>query len=236
MQFTRLFLSILSIIVTSVLIGCAPGTVTRVWYENDPTTPTTQTKQDVTIEVKYVGKHLSDLKKFPQFFVPRNELPEGIRGNWGMIRRESPDLGVWYDFPGMTIYWCKITNNTDHILRMRDARVYLVANDENYAAIQKQDLADAGAPEAEQDLSILKDVIAGSRRLKIVNGFNAEVLPGQSLKGYLFFEIDPSNAVSGKLNFYDITTKTDAAGRATEKTQFTFKLIRHTAEVQQVTK
>jgi hypothetical protein len=38
------------------------------------------------------------------------------------------------------------------------------------------------------------------------------------------------------LNFYDITTKTDAAGWPTEKTRFTFKIIRHTAEVQQATR
>jgi len=217
-----------------LVFGCvAPTTYTKIWYEMDPSTPETQAKDNVMITVKYVEKSYEAISRYPEFSVHRERLPtEG--GSWGAITSADKNENLWYEFPGITIFHCTLGNGTGHILRMRDARAYLVASGKNFPALQKQELGEPGPPLDSKWRIELKKLVTKNRRLKLINDFSTEILPGQTYEGFLFFEVDPAEATSGKLSFFDVTTRTDAAGNPTKKTTFEWKIIQRKAVVSAV--
>ncbi len=129
-QYTFLFLSI------SLLSSCATTsgpqpiqTVSYPYYEVEE--PSVQEQGGLTVEVepilssvKYVKKHpelfafdLNEMPKDWHFYVPL-AFPADAQG-----RHWAYTFG-WGDYYLIT-YRVKITNSTDHILRMKDARIYL---------------------------------------------------------------------------------------------------------------
>jgi hypothetical protein len=149
--------------------------------------------------------------------------------------------------------FCKIKNNTKHILRMKDARIYLIVEGVNpLPAISSFDelLRQADYFEAitndqrarEVALLILQKsplphgffqaiVLYNQRNYKLINAIDAEILPGFAYEGILVFPVIPSFSPEAKITFFDVTTKTDAAGNPIEKTQFDFNLKRHHAQM-----
>lgn len=223
----RLFLLFCFLLIT--LVGCTPSTYTKVWFELDPTTPSSQSKENVTIEVEYIGKTFQEMAKFSPFWVSKDVIPDVP---FAMYQRTSNENTIFYEFPGTCIFSCNIMNETGHILRMRDARVYFVTDDDNIPGVQsKEDLFEIGAPETRVGWFTLKEEVIKNRKLKLINDLKMEILPGQSANGFLFFDVEPEKATIGALNFYDITTETDAAGNPTKKTQFTFKIIKKIAVI-----
>ena len=70
-----------------------------------------------------------------------------------------------------------------------------------------------------------RSIINGHRgAYKLINDVSKEILPGFTYEGLLVFPTAPAVHGEAKLAFYDITTKTDAAGNAIEKTRFEFPL------------
>ena len=114
---------------------------------------------------------------------------------------------------------------------MKDSRVYLVVGDNTYPALKRIELMKAGAPEDKNWRIEVKKGVSENSDLKLINDFSTEILPGMSYKGFLFFEIDPTIAKDGKLNFFDVTTQTDAAGNPIKKTTFEWKIIQKQAVV-----
>jgi hypothetical protein len=137
-----------------------------------------------------------------------------------------------------------IINNTDHILRMKDARIVFIDpnNDEPILALDKQTVKDDinklptyqltlnslinSYPQTktsvfEEDLN--KAIINIVNQIKFINGFNMEIMPSMKVSGVLMFPIDPEKISDGKISFIDIVSKTDAAGNTTEKVRFDYK-------------
>ena len=56
---------------------------------------------------------------------------------------------------------------------------------------------------------------------KLIADVGAEILPGKTMRGILLFPVVVSFDTA-TLSFYDISTKTDAAGNPTEKQTFSF--------------
>ena len=222
---------IYSFLITILFIfGCSTTrTYTRIWYEMDPNTPRTQLKENITITVDYIEKSLEKLSEYPMFSVIRKSLPTES-DSWGAISNEK-DGKLWHDFPGITIFEAVLKNETGHILRMKDSRVYLVVGDNTYPALMRDELIEAGAPEDKNWRIEVKKGVIKNRDLKLINDFSTEILPGMSYKGFLFFDIDPTIAKDGKLNFFDVTTQTDAAGNPIKKTTFEWKIIQKQAVV-----
>lgn len=213
-----------------ILASCAGQTTfTKIWYDVDPSTPKSQTKENITIDIDYIEKSTQTLLNYPMFWAPRKSLPTE-KGAWGAISNEvNGELA--YDFPGMSVFAVSLKNETGHILRMRDARVYLVIGGETYPAIQKSELMEAGAPEDQAWRIELKELVVRNRGVKLVNDFATEILPGMSYSGFIMFEIDPSLAERGVLSFFDMTTETDQAGNPVKKTTFEWKIIQKQAVV-----
>ncbi|MCH8013167.1 MAG: hypothetical protein IIA61_14710 [Candidatus Marinimicrobia bacterium] len=204
----------------------------RIYYKLDPSTPSPQSKDDITIEIKYIenDKLLTD-RDFSQLNISRNRLPEDVRSKWSVISAEI-DGKVWFDpshqMHGLTPFFAKVTNNTNHILRMGDARIYLVIDEENYPALNKDEIIENLAT---NEWGVVGEKVIRKSKVKLMNDLRMEVMPRQSAKGFMFFGVPPDQALDGTLSFFDVTTEVDAAGRPTKKTEFQFKIIQHKEEV-----
>lgn len=197
------------LLIIILFAGCATGKLKyRIWYDLDPSTPSPQEKNEITVHVAYVRQD-----KDP---------------NWRYVveRRSGPIL-----FPTierMTGFWVVIQNNTDHILRMADSRVYLVIGGNTIKSLTKAELISWHAGGAEWDYEQCLPVI---KQMELID-LATEVLPGFTKKGFIIFPVNPELVRTADLRFFDLVSKVDKAGNPIEKTNFTFKLIQHTEEIQ----
>lgn len=254
-----------------VLSGCGPKPAkVNLFPEYVLTDPTTsaQTKSAVTITVTPLGP--SRMYEFPELFSFRKEdVAKEIFGPGSYLQKDYEGQYWWYTFGcgdrNVAVFRVEIQNGTDHILRMKDARIYLeVEGEDPIAAVTKlgnptlQTMSDPKAPykvvptsavegdeslvhwvtyfekEAERlrpkgfldtnkmPVGLGSQVIAQNRQAyKLVADTGTEILPGKTFKGILLFPVIVSFDTA-TLSFYDIHTKTDAAGTPTEKQTFTF--------------
>jgi hypothetical protein len=214
-----------------------------------------QTKSDVIIQTKVLRP--TDVYDYPQYFsFDRGMLPESIGGSMFVRTSYKASVGdkcwdyVLGDPQGkklLTAVYVKIKNNTGHIIRMKDARVYLIVEGEepmpaidsvselkrlitgwenDYAATQRGGIIKIAYPVGLYSAIIDQNI----KSFKLINDVGREVLPKFSLEGLLVFPVAASfDKVT--LSFFDITTRTDAAGTPTEKTQFDFALVREPASM-----
>lgn len=138
----------------------------------------------------------------------------------------------------LVAYKVKIVNNTDHILRMGDARIYLIVEGEDpLAAITDLNTFKSWATKFEGNLKGKPNfamypfgfasalIEANSKGYKLINDLSKEILPGFSYEGILLFPAIVSWD-EAELNFFDITTKVDSAGNPIEKATFKFEMIK----------
>jgi len=216
-----------------------------------------QRKSDIEINLEVV--RLSNVYNYPRLFSFKlANLPARYADNPTLRSEYRPGpVGRQWEFPftspdgklQLLLCFCKIKNNTKHILRMRDARIYLIIEGvEPLPAISSFDelLKQADYFEnvtnrqraREVVLLVLQKsplpegffrsiVLYNKRNYKLINDINAEILPGFSYEGILVFPIIPSFSPQAKISFFDVTTRVDAAGNPIEKTLFDFNLKRH---------
>ena len=133
---------------------------------------------------------------------------------------------------GAELFQVKLTNNTDHVVRLGGAVLRLFDPAENAIEPQSKEEATAtatrGSVLAEQGAcpnaaGPIKDALATVRFI----GPNTELLPSTSTVGYLLFQ-PPNVQLAGtwKLALYEIPVKVDAAGNPVTKTRFEFGFIR----------
>jgi len=210
-----------------------------------------QAKSDVEVSLKMIA--LSDIYDYPNLFSFNiNDYPGSNDVVFSSMYPKGP-LGNQWQSPFASldgsqqavIGWVKVRNGTTHILRMRDARIYLVLEGhEPRAALSSIDSVSRLALYFEQQsnlflnnqphglISIMKQIPLGFFRwivlshrdsYKLINDLNREVLPGSSLEGMLVFPAVLSTS-GAKISFFDVVTKTDAAGNPVERAQFDFIL------------
>ena len=230
-------------------------TLTFTQYGLEPGPSQSQSKSDIDISVKtlrlsdiygYPNLFSFSLDEFPQWkdnYYLKNNYPPGPLGKRWSYPFASPDASEQ-----LLLNWVRIKNGTKHILRMKDARIYMVVDgQEPFAALSTLDeLIQEGArfeamEKREWDSKVSQmlikigdysypDGFAGSlittRRnyYKLINDVSKEILPGFTYEGMLVFPVSPALQGSAKVSFFDVTTKTDPAGNPIEKTQFDFSL------------
>ena len=80
-------------------------------------------------------------------------------------------------------------------------------------------------------VGFISQVVAQNmKNYKLINSLGVEILPSFSYSGILLFPATVSYD-NAKLKFYDITTKTDAAGNPIEKTSFEYPLKLETTDM-----
>ena len=235
-------LKISLLVLALYLGGCAPHLTqyqkyTRVNLAKD--TPAEQTQGNITIKLQPLNDNEYDKSWYTQtitlpFISPTTNRP--------MTADEDHLIRL---FSGLTAFEVTIINNTDHILRMKDARIvyidpdrddpfYALENSQIYTdpialpcfmetmdeIEKKTPISDAGA--------LSNSVQAAIRRIldhiTFVNGFNKEIMPGMRTRGYIIFKINPAKAAEGKVSFIDMVSETDQAGNPVKKVRFDYKV------------
>lgn len=157
-------------------------------------------------------------------------------------RIESKDLEFPFKvFYKLSPFQVTITNNTSHILRMKDSRVIYIdpdSNEPDFALVLKNDFVKVPYFSQLTDeitkkyphsnrMFVVEDIRRGYinifRQFKFVNDFNNEIMPGMKMSGIVLFPVEPENISDGTISFIDMISKTDAAGNPTEKVRFDFK-------------
>lgn len=234
-----------------------------------------QKKSNITIEVEPLSP--SKLYDYPELFSfdPDNLEGFSVFNVMKYFPKDNNGKSWCYTFGQgrfvLTAFKVNITNKTPHILRMKNARIYLVVEgQEPIAAVTKMgnsQLYNVGEEEKvllpksaidgdeslihwitffekkyenerpkglislDYPIGIASQVIAANKsNYKLINDVSKEILPDFSYEGILLFPNIVSNQ-NVKLMFYDITTKTDAAGNPIEKTKFTFNLKKQTVDM-----
>jgi hypothetical protein len=211
----------------------------------------TQSKSLITITLEMLRP--TDLYKYPEYFsfdVARLLESETLKARCVSSRYPIGPQRLSWDYiladpPGARLLVgarVRIANGTGHILRMRDARVYLLVPgsepqaamsdfqelrslvtsfEEDFAARLERPLVNlSGCPPYPTGLypAILDQ---NRRNYRLINEVAREILPGFALEGLLVFPTFVG-ADSITVSFFDITIRTNAAGDPIEKTRFDF--------------
>lgn len=256
------------------LLSCSAGGVATVFFKDHKLSPGTEAIQKKSdVEIALTSLSASSTYDYPELFTfSLDNLPDNF--NSSHIKTLFPEDyqgNHWYYTFGVSqdvlvAYTVKIKNETSHILRMKDARIYLVAEGQDpvgavnllgktnlvptqvgkVQALSPRSYLDADGSlvdwvtqvEAEFErgrekgmFSITYPIGLGSqviaqniRSYKLVNDLSREILPKTTFEGILLFPVYCSTFEQAKLMFYDITTKTDAAGNPVEKVTFEFPI------------
>ena len=204
-------------------MGCGPTLSTQVRMETNfaPGSTGTLSKDGLTIEVPM-------LKQVPEQF----RVEVAACDSDGKPSADGVPTTISAIAPGAELYQLKLSNQTDHIIRLQGSVIRLFDPAENQIEPQSKEevvatasrpssLAQQGAcPAAAAKIS---DTLATVRFI----GPNTELLPGTTTTGYLSF-VPPNAALPGtwKLSLYEIPVKVDAAGAAIAKNRFDFPYLR----------
>lgn len=249
-------------------------TNTYKYYEPNGT-ELSQTKNGLTIDI--VPLHEALCSKYPELFAwDLKAMPSEWSINLSAFYPVSGD-GKRYAYPfstgdkSLNVYKIKITNNTGHIIKMSDARIYMRVEGEdpikpvkkmgnaklvdltppNTSIFKLRTLIPQSVIDNDQDCLVYwltwmwqewdknrkkgilsleypigfpsQVLVQNKRAFKLINDLDVEILPDDSYSGILLFpRLIIDNDVNIKL--YEFSTKTDAAGNVTEKSNFDFKL------------
>ena len=214
---------------TSLLVvGCGPTLSTSVRTETAfaPGNTGTLSKDGLTIEVP-------NLTQMPEVFrvevgacdANGNPIANAITGGVDTTTITAlPATGE--------LYQIKLTNQTDHVVRLQGAVIRLFDPAENQIEPQSKEEVVATAT---RPSSLAKQGACPAAAAKITDtlttvrfvGPNTELLPGTTTTGYLSF-LPTNTQLPGtwKLSLYEIPVKVDAAGTAVAKTRFDFIYLR----------
>ncbi len=213
-----------------------------------------QPKGDIVISAKLLRP--SDMYSFPQLFgFLQDSLSAEFRENAFVQKTYQRSLKSknWeYILASpeyekvLVAFHVKISNYTEHILHMKSARVYLIVDRKKAIPSLKnyKELADTVAAFEKKFIKNRKSnkkyraypeglfpaiLEQNKQQFELLTDLSKEILPGFSLTGLLIFPMKATDLKNTKLSFFDITTRTDAAGRPTEKSRFDFALRREPA-------
>ena len=212
--------------------------MTKTEYDLADSVDARQTIEDITISLKplNVDKEIQKEKYTQNYTV--TYLP--------FLETELKTIAVPLRtniYEGTVAFEVEIINDTDHILRMRDSRVAYIDpdSDEPVMALDKasimedpeilpaynkvkQYLEDKYSPRNDVGISINQAFSRIAKKIKFINGFNREILPGMRTKGIIVFPVEASDAAEGKISFIDMVSKTDKAGNPLERVRFDYRI------------
>jgi len=209
-------------------VGCGPTLSTSVRTETAlaPGNTGTLSKDGLTIEVP-------NLKQMPEVFrvevaacdVDGKPVVDALSGGVGTTTVTAlPATGE--------LYQIKLTNQTDHVVRLQGSVIRLFDPAENQIEPQSKEEVVATAT---RPSSLAQQGACPAAAAKVTDalttvrfiGPNTELLPGTTTTGYLSF-LPANTQLPGtwKLSLYEIPVKVDAAGTAVAKTRFDFVYLR----------
>jgi len=232
--------------------------------------PLTQSQGGLTVDLEMLDPSLGCLQKHPELFAFNSKnLHEKFKlnaENYCAVQNDGKRYCYTFGIRDyyLTAALVKISNNTNHILRMKDARIYLRLQEEDPVKAvtklgnpsleiidQKGNVLPKSAIEGDESLihwvTYLENVFKSNQKgiilypypvglasqvilqnkgkYKLITDVDTEILPGDTYTGILLFPTVLTSDKYSKANikFYDLTTKTDAAGNPVEKVTFDFE-------------
>ncbi len=252
-QSAKLLLFLTCIVMVAFFESCASSaripTFTFTQYSLESGLSQTQTKLDVEITVKIIS--IPEIYDYPNLFsFNLDDFSPRWKYNLNLLINYPEDpMGKRWIYPFMSyddslqllLCWVRIKNNTKHILRMKDARIYLIIEGkepipplstvdelirvavyfETVAREQwKHRILGIRLPPA----GFVREFINSKRNFYRMFDIGIEMLPGFTYEGILAFLVVANAYSLARISFFDVTTRTDAAGNPLEKTQFDFLL------------
>jgi hypothetical protein len=215
-------------LIPSLAAGCGPTLTTQVRTETafGPGNTGTISQDGLIVEVP-------NLKQIPEVF--RVEVA-ACDSNGNPVADSATGAAATTTVAALPatgeLYQLKITNQTDHVVRLQGAVIRLFDPAENQIEPQSKDevVATASRPS-----NLAKQGACPAAAAKITDalttvkfiGANTELLPGTTTTGYLSF-LPPNTETPGawRLSLYEIPVRVDAAGAPVAKTRFDFVYLR----------
>lgn len=242
---------ILLIVTVAVISGCSPKIATssyksEAYLKLSDKTISTQSKGGITIEVMLPSENdyknpAFDKQLYLKIIPAATTVSMKLDSEGYFDITENVNLPFYFD---LTPFKVVISNNTDHILRLKDSRiVFIDSNSEDpFRGLTKNELiqdisqlpiyqlrikelkakyprAKPGIIEAQLRGALLEII----NDLKIINNFDNEIIPEMRSSGVIIFPVSPKKLSEGKVSFVDFISKTDAAGNAVEKVRFDYE-------------
>ena len=234
-----------SIVLVAFLNGCSPKIYTSK-YSKEPIVQlakdvsSLQTQGDITVELKPLDVNKEYEKSFYNQPINVTYIPK--LGTTPVTEGRDNIIKLFYNRVPFTV---TITNNTDHILRMGESRVVFIdpTTEEPIMAISgvEQELYTdiksffpiynellaywqkayplTNTLDGDLKLGIMNII----QKIKFINGFNTEIMPGMKFSGILLFPVNTEKIKEGKISFIDMISKVDATGKPTLKVRFDYQ-------------
>jgi len=234
-----------SVVSAVFLNGCAPKVFTSKYAKSPEiqlaaNVKSAQTQGGITVDMKPLDKPAEYEKPF--YTQPIHVTYTPFLAKEPVTETRDNKIEFFY---GRSPFSVTITNSTDHILRMKDSRVVFIdpQSEEPISPCSKEqqemytDMANQ-IPIFNFELSTWQKAYPMTttfsndlylaitniiQKIKFINGFNMEIMPGMKVSGILLFPIDPVKMTNGKISFIDMISKVDAAGNTTEKVRFDYQ-------------
>lgn len=246
-------ISRLAICIALALLSASCATVEHriafIQYDLEPGPAQTQAKSDVEITMKVIRP--SEMYQYPDLFAFRlGDFPAYYRYDGLRIMYPIGPLGKSWEHPlsapdfSHQVLLCrvKVRSGTPHILRMKDARIYLIVEgQEPVPTLTFSELLEqADEYEAETNSYLARRsglvttqiprgffrtlLLSHKKHFRLINDLGTDILSGFTGTAMLAFPATPNTYAAARISFFDITIKVDSVGTPTEKTQFDFSL------------
>lgn len=207
-------------------IACGPTLSTQVRLDTmrAPDNTGQVSKEGLVVEVP-------DLKKIPEQFTIQAAACFADGTPMVDSTTKAPDMKDAVGLPiGAELYQLKLSNQTDHVVRLQGAIIRLFDPAENQIEPVSKEDAIAAATRTLSNQGVCNSeapkIMAALSTVKFI-GPNTELLPGTTTTGYLlFFPQRPDLPGVWKLSLYEIPVKVDAAGSTIARTRFDFAYLR----------
>lgn len=233
-------LKVLTVFITIVVLSSCGSTkqIAQTQYFKLPylgfdTESQVQTKSEISIKVTRTGIENSKFIASDNYVQTISYYYYGAYNTY--VRTANVRVVPYYNCTAIDL---EITNNTGHILKFENSLVVLeTPTGQSVYSISKEDIENKPSilPYYDYLLKKYSNPIVSTFDAAIINVVGHEnilsksdfILPGKTLKTVALFPVASEGFDSGKLIFYDIPVKTDAAGNTSEKTMFEFDFKRN---------
>ncbi len=240
------------IVLAVILSGCSPKIVQSTYKSEShlalsEKTSSQQSRGGIIVDVKLPSEN--EYKKSFVRQINVKIIPMATTANMQLDAdgyfdiAENVELSFYLN---LTPFNVVITNNTDHILRLKDSRIVFIdksAEDPYRGLIKSEIIQDISLlPIYQLKVSELKQKYPKAKpgyiesqvrnalvsildNMKIINNFDNEIIPGMKSSGVVIFPVSPRSLSEGKISFVDFVSKPDAVGNPTEKVRFDYETI-----------
>ncbi|MFH1893664.1 MAG: hypothetical protein ABIK83_13390 [Candidatus Zixiibacteriota bacterium] len=223
---SRIFLVIVCLLaftISTLSIGCAgkAAMTTITSLEARSEADTRATKNGVTVQVAPINP--TNASQYPVLACEYQYLKKTLLMGYVTDKAKTDNV-----LRGVT-FALKVTNNTDHIIKMAGSAIGLTVGGKDVNQMSVEQVLQVWA--ADYPTGMPPEIVPAVQGIPLWDE-SAKILPGRSSEVFATFQIDLHEGIGGAtMAIYDLVTNTDAAGNPTERTNFDFNFKELTTTV-----